>query len=476
MSLLLLTLGTTTLLLFLFYKYIIKPTCISSLSQIPNAHFTSPITPVWIWWKRRIGFECRSIFAAHQKHGSIVRLGPKELSVTSLDGVRQIYTAGFEKDPWYRDEFMRYQTPNLVSMLHNKPHSVRKRMITNVYSKSYLYNSQDLQTLSSVLLHDRLLPLLQHLATNKEPVDVLEMFRAASMDFMSAYIFGITNSTDFLHDAPARQHYFQLYRTESRHLPGADRAIQELEAFCMSMCQAAEEFSREPPNPFSTATTPSTKAVVYSQLSSQLDLFPHPTYRKDLALASETFDHLIASHETSGVTLTYLAYELSRNPVLQSSLRGELLTLSPHLTHPLAPAPSRPNNEGKPPSVTVLPTPAAIATLPLLNALIYETLRRYTVSPTPQLRLTPPGGATIAGHANIPAGVRVSASAYCLHRNAAVFPEALAFRPERWMRGDKGEGGAGSEEMRRWFWAFGSGGRMCLGSHFAVLGKCSDRW
>ena len=29
------------------------------------------------------------------------------------------------------------------------------------------------------------------------------------------------------------------------------------------------------------------------------------------------------------------------------------------------------------------------------------------------------------------------------------------------------------EEMKRWFFAFGAGGRMCLGSNFAVQGVCS---
>lgn len=200
------------------------------------------------------------------------------------------------------------------------------------------------------------------------------------MDFMFAYIFGVTNSTNFLCNAPARQRYFRLYRIESRHLPGADSAIQELEALCLSMCQAAEIFCRGFSD-ISVVTTPATSPVVYSKLSSQLDSSPCSKRRKDFVVASEVLDHLTASHETSGVTLTYLVHELSRSPILQSSLRAELLTLCPPLTCPLAPRNASVEEEAGTP---LLPSAGAIDSLPLLNALIYETFRRYTVSPTPQ--------------------------------------------------------------------------------------------
>jgi hypothetical protein len=37
----------------------------------------------------------------HQNHGPIVRLGPKELSVNSLHGLKTIYTGAFEKHAFY---------------------------------------------------------------------------------------------------------------------------------------------------------------------------------------------------------------------------------------------------------------------------------------------------------------------------------------------------------------------------------------
>ena len=76
------------------------------------------------------------MLAAHNKLGPVIRLGPNELSVASLDGLRKIYLGGFEKTEWYVEEFVNYQTPNLVSMLGSKEHGAQKRMLSHIYSKS----------------------------------------------------------------------------------------------------------------------------------------------------------------------------------------------------------------------------------------------------------------------------------------------------------------------------------------------------
>ncbi|MCJ1397781.1 hypothetical protein MMC11_000977 [Xylographa trunciseda] len=460
--LVLLTSVLVAILLLSTYHYIVFPLLISPLSKIPNAHLTS-FLPFWVWWKRRTGFENRSIFAAHQQHGPIIRLGPTEVSVASLDGLRQIYTGGFDKDPWYIGEFRNYSTPNLVSMMDYKPHSAQKRMVSNVYSKSYVQNSPDLQTLSRMILNERLLPLLQSAATDSSPINVYDLAGAAGMDFMTAYIFGITNSTNYISDVPARAHYFKLWRTKERRLPGRENAHRELESICLARCKAAEELSQELADKPSSSGFP-TKPVVYTQFSSQLaqksSEYINPQ-TKHLVVASEVFDHMVASHDTGSISLTYVFYELSKNPVLQSSLRSELLTLSPTLKY----SPSKSVNSDTF-STPTLPDPRFIDALPLLNGIFYETLRLHTPTPGPQPRITPPGGTTIDGYA-IPGGVRISTSARCLHQNEEVYPDPMAFKPERWIHGD-GKGIGGTEDMRRWFWAFSNGGRMCLGSNFAT--------
>lgn len=93
----------------LLYKYLLFPAFLSPLAKIPNAHFTSCISPAWILWKRYRRLEVRTIHAAHQRLGSIVRLAPNELSVNCVDGgIRTIYSGGFDKPEWYKNLFSNY--------------------------------------------------------------------------------------------------------------------------------------------------------------------------------------------------------------------------------------------------------------------------------------------------------------------------------------------------------------------------------
>jgi cytochrome P450 len=58
----------------------------------------------------------------------------------------------------------------------------------------------------------------------------------------------------------------------------------------------------------------------------------------------------------------------------------------------------------------------------------------------------------------IPARTIVSVSPYSLHRHSEVFVEPLRFNPDRWL-----DPSNNIAEMNKWFWAFSSGGRMCIG-------------
>ncbi|KAL6716673.1 hypothetical protein ACLMJK_006241 [Lecanora helva] len=171
--------------------------------------------------------------------------------------------------------------------------------------------------------------------------------------------------------------------------------------------------------------------------------------------ASELLDHIIAGKETTGIALTYIMYELSKHPHIQDQLRLELRSLSPSLTY----GTSNEDTEN-----TALPSPHSIDSLSLLHAIIMETLRLHAPLPGPQPRITPSRCTALANYSSLPPGVRVSSLAYTLHCNPYVFPSPLIWNPSRWL--DASE--ADKAEMGRWFWAFGGGGRMCVGSNFAM--------
>ncbi|MCJ1399213.1 hypothetical protein MMC11_002415 [Xylographa trunciseda] len=470
------------LLLLLIYTYLLSP-----LSAIPAAHPTAPFSPLWILLVRRARTENRTLRAAHARLGPLVRLGPRELSVSCVaGGVRAVYGGGFVKHGWYAYLADNYGVPCMFSMAEGKPHAARKRMIAHVYAKSYLQASPEMERIERVLLFERLLPLVEGWAREGRAVDVHEVNFAAAMDFITAYLFGLGKGSDFIRDAPVRRHFLELYHSRksytfwTQELPRltaflhklgirvvprfVEAANKEIEAWCLGMCRGVEASLETGARTTDFDTPP----VVYSQLAESLEnsstksapeITTHP---RDLTIASEMLDHLAAGHETSGITLTFLMHELSQRPELQATLREELLTLSPAISYPT----SKENQEQKL-DLPELPSPRALDALPLLHALLLETLRLHAAIPGPQPRVTPSIPTTLAGYSDIPPNTRVSALTYTLHQNAAVFPDPLAWKPERWLEAGKEE----KEEMMRWFWAFGSGGRMCIGSNFAMQGE-----
>ncbi|KAL8648528.1 MAG: hypothetical protein Q9226_005954 [Calogaya cf. arnoldii] len=462
----------------LVYKFLIYPTFVSPLSEIPAAKFTASWSPLWIFWIRYTHVEVQTIHKAHLKFGPVVRLGPNEVSLNCVDGgLRTVYAGGFEK-PYFYDQFQNYGFPNMFSTKESKPHAARKRLLSNVYSKSFIQSSQEVQELTRLILHQRLLPALDSVAAKDLSLETLKLNYAVTMDFVSSYLFGFSINANFIHDVEMRNTFLSWHFGRSKHsiwhgeIPRLTQSLQRIgvhlvprwvdaanegiHAYVLRLCRGAEQSIKAASDYGEQA--PETRPVVYSQLSDSLKRSPVKTEaQKDLGsseddelrVASEMLDHIIAGMDTSAITLTYLLWEMSRNPDLQAALRKEVSMLSPSLAI---------GNDSE------LPSARSVDALPLLHAVVMETLRLHCPIPGSQPRQTPSKPTSIARSPPLPGGVRVSAQAYSLHRNERVFPDAEAWIPQRWLDADPEK----KDEMMRWFWAFGSGGRMCIGNNFAM--------
>jgi cytochrome P450 len=375
----------------------------------------------------------------------------------------------------------------MFAALDSQEHSARKRMIANVYSKSYIQHSEDAKSQARTIIFERLMPLLRKSALQTlEPngVDVQSLFLATTMDFISAYVFGLSTSTNFIQDKGYRDHWLELYNARNNHhfwpqeMPvvtkffqrfgiwlyprWVDDANEEMGRWNLKLCNAVTE------NKILKSSKEPDDAVVFNALNLGIDKEVNLRSRKsilhatviehrDRSVASELFDHVLAGHETAGIALTYLAWHLSKSVDLQTRLRTELLTLQPNMKC----------QAGTP---TDLPNAKDLDSLPLLHAVVMETLRLHAPLPGPQPRRTPNPSCVING-VEIPGDTRIAALAYTLHRDERVFPEPLVWRPERWLPDDTKD--EERRERQRHFWAFGSGGRMCIGSNFAMNGKPS---
>ncbi|KAF2849838.1 cytochrome P450 [Plenodomus tracheiphilus IPT5] len=365
----------------------------------------------------------------------------------------------------------------MFSTSSNKLHSQRKRMLSNIYSKSFIMKNEALFAQMTSILYERFLPRLEATFSRAEGPGVLNIYALLSgttMDIVTSYIFGLKAGSKLLDDSKQLAWFLDLYNSRrsfnfwAQELPNftafvekwfryrltprwVDEANGEIEKWTMKMCDEAGEVLKD------DVARPEDLPVVYQQLSKTLskDTEKGNISSKEI-LASEVLDHLAAGFDTSGITLVYVVHELSQNKDIQDRLREELLTLSPQLIPSSSPA---------------LPDPKAIDALPFLHAVIWETLRLHSAIPGPQPRFTPPQGCHLGPEEAryfVPGGVRVSASAGLLHRNEDVYERASEWRPERWMHLETLDAEKRKDMESRWFWAFGSGGRMCVGSHLAV--------
>ncbi|KAF2724728.1 cytochrome P450 [Polychaeton citri CBS 116435] len=442
-------LGLVGIACLLIYRTIIQPAFLSPLTKIPKPHWSCAISTIWFDRQKKQKRVCKTLYAAHEKHGEIIQLSPEEVSVVSPEGIRQIYTYGLEKDPWYGAEFSNYGTPNLVSMLDHKSHSLQKRMITSVYAKSFVLHSDDFLFVRDLVVEQKWLPSIQKIAAAGEPTNVLSLSQWAGADFTTAYLFGSANGTTFLLDEEegARDKYFTpLTGTTFDSKP-------YMEDHVMSKCKSALAVLGDEPEG-------SSKPVVFSKLynglkaSSKSGIDPKFVFNDEDILkrcASEMFDHNIAGHETTSITLTYAFWQLSQHPELQARLRKEILDASDGLEEQTS---------------FSLPSPSKLDALPLLHAVLFETLRLHAAAPAQQPRVVRTGGMELHGFF-IPEGTRVSANAYTFHRHAQTYENPFTWQPERWLT-KEGDGAEAEKRLMRWFWAFGSGGRMCIGSNFAV--------
>ncbi|KAJ4266253.1 hypothetical protein NW762_004236 [Fusarium torreyae] len=371
------------------------------------------------------------------------------------------------------------------------------------------------------ILFERLLPVLngipeyaeQEPATQGcEDVEVFSLFLATAMDLITAYLFGLSNSTNFIDQETYRRDWQEMYLARANY-PFWTQEVPTLTSFCKqwfpwlrlypkwvdesnsklsdwnwSLCDKTNKARIN--NGVSTnqeGVDHVDESVVYNALHAGIDrefrvngersiLYNTSILHRDRAIASELMDHSLAGQETAGIALTYATWHVSKSPSLQEQLRAEILTLEPSLKvddlrQRVRGREVTENISGSP----ILPDPKAVDSLPLLHAVVMETLRLYAPIPGPQPRQTPKEGCYIGEH-YIPGNVRIAALAYTLHRDTEVFPRPEQWKPGRWLKqassGDKKRELRQDEvqlrEINKRFWAFGSGGRMCVGSNFAM--------
>lgn len=184
-----------------------------------------------------------------------------------------------------------------------------------VYTKSALFGSAQLASITESILFGRLLPRLLKHASDPQPTETLELTYSLCLDYVNCFIFGYSSGPNFLQQEgtvhPFLEHYEQRYCKESfwpQELPRTTRFLKTvginmvpktnvqstkyLEQWMMRLCDNADVAS-------SLADRGELKdagdiPIVYQQVKRAVDmnskeLDPHA---KRLEVASELFDHM----------------------------------------------------------------------------------------------------------------------------------------------------------------------------------------
>ena len=152
----------------------------------------------------------------------------------------------------------------------------------------------------------------------------------------------------------------------------------------------------------------------------------------------EAITLVLAGHETTALTLSWLWMLLARHPEVESRLHLELLGVL----------------GDRPPSVEDLPK------LTYTDMVVREALRLYP--PTVELGRETLEVVEIGGY-RLPPGTNVMFTPYTVQRDPRWFDDPDSFRPERWADG------LAQRIPRFAYFPFGGGPRLCIGQQFALM-------
>lgn len=414
-------------------------------------------------WRARM---VPKIHQLHLSYGPVVRIGPNEISFNSLTALRTIYGAGsiFERTRFYR-MFDVYARPNLFTFGPVKQHRERKKLLSHIYSNQVVLGS-----FSSALVREKVAAYLDMLET--EPHNAYEIFSSLhyfSLDTISRFVYGPDHGAtralsaipadralldDILHPSRRRLAWFAVHlpsytRWVTTQIGAMERLVTSFGLVPMKkpfVYSGIRDHALKAFYSFNKAPMAIKEKLAAITVIGRLAKYQGEHNLTDMDIASECADHLLAGIDTTADSLMFLIWALSLPPnrTFQERLRQEV-------------SPIAVDERG-------VPVPKDVSRLPYLNAVIRETLRLHAPLPTFEPRSSPVD--TVIDGYHIPAGTIVGMSPYCLHREPTIFLNPAKFNPERWLN-ERGTLIPESAPQNRWFWAFSSGGRMCIGMHLA---------
>lgn len=385
----------------------------------------------------------RSIYVhkLHGKYGRIVRIGPDEVSLCDISALQAVYSARetFRKTPWYID-FV-FGVENIFSTSSPDLHRTARRALAAPMADAAVH-----ALAPRVAGHvDFAVQRMKAESETRQAVDIWKWWLFMTTDIIVELTFGesfhmLERGEDneysyFLRNSGA----FGIYRSA---LPRLSKLLslvplessKTLNKAATAMRKAAVDGIAIYQRKVEENGTDNVQKTLFTTLfqEQQDNNSSAAVVRTRLAGHGQSF--IVAGSDTTANTLTYAVWTLSKRPLLRDALVAELQALPVDYTD------------------------ADLRGCGLLARIIKESLRMHTAVPEGLPRMVPPRGALLCGF-HLDAGTVVSAQAYSMHRDAAVFAHPDEFDPDRWA--------APTKAMTDSFMSFGRGSRVCIGQHLA---------
>ncbi|KAE8380493.1 cytochrome P450 [Aspergillus bertholletiae] len=370
----------------------------------------------------------------HRKYGDIVRVAPNLVLVSDFDSVHKVlFEWDLQKSPVYEKYRQKPHITTLFTERDKAKYRVRRRLLSNGFSVSYLKSLEPLM-LDCIDVLQEVLEERCSAGEGTAVVNIYDLISSLASDIMSESSFGGS---------------FGLVRRG--HHPLKTRITNYLKRVALFQIIPLLNLVSSPRDGELDATVQSIldKRLHVEKSDRRKDLLQilleasaeSPDTLSQEHIKAEMFVFLLAGSDTSAATATFCLMKLLENPATYQTLVQELDALVPCRNDPIV-------DEN-------------IRNLPYLNAVIYETLR-----------LLPPAAGGFARQASepivlqgyaLPEGTLITADTTTLHRDPRVWPDADWFIPGRWVDGHKGV----RASERNWY-PFSAGSRTCIGKQFAL--------
>lgn len=333
----------------------------------------------------------------------MVRIGPKEVSFSNPEVVKEIYGQQTQYPKSAAYDNMSLKPYGIFSMRDRAQHAQRRRLLSHAFSQAVLNDTEP--TIDTFLKK-----LLNRVSKSfGKPVDMLLGFRLLSLDIVGELFLGQSFEALDSRDPPAFLHWmdnnfinmgiagaFPLLHALLGFLPFAgaralSTAAEKIRSYGeLKFNQYIKENGRQ-----SRRRDLLTKIINAQSETGERPLTDLETYTEvgNLVFAgtgrcTQCFvSFRLMMVDTTSTTLTYLFWELAKHPEWQEKLRNELLKA----------------NQVKEKMVNI-PQYRDIVDLPILEAVMNESLRLHPAAPASLQRSTPTGGRTVNGFF-IPEGV-----------------------------------------------------------------------